>query len=329
MLYSPNGKNPSDQTFDIANGSESLEYPKLPTGVEYIKDSEGKFTPQRIREHLDNFVNSVFSELISEYETTGQKIKIIIPLRGGIQIYWELMKKFRDNGKMNLLSRGNINFVFSAKQGVRPNKIYGIQDDEKEEDGFIYLVDDIYDSGESLELIQKNYPNREIRTRYATTKEGVPYSQEQNGGYEMMVYPFVWITNTFGMDSSFSTFYKKWQLEMDEPIHISKINDFMAELEALERLGVLPIQIGEGLRGYDVFQSWKRDPRNFEMYMDALRRYNYYLQQGKEGEFEDLKALYRVLIENEDKMEDALSHMMTQHINLSMRYMGVSAIQES
>ncbi len=187
---------------------------KLPEGTEFV---EG-INPEQIKNTV-----SIFTERIVEKILNTQKSQeIIIPSQGSLYIYYQIIVRLK-NIDPSVFNR--ITFRFAVKNGYDENQkpIYELTNKDKDlpEDRETFIVDDIYDSGESSNSILRalNKEHSEIQKLgsldvYALSKKQSVPNQRGNtklvdlGEEAMMIYPDKWLMGTFGMNSGLFDFTK-------------------------------------------------------------------------------------------------------------------------
>lgn len=166
------------------------------------------------RETIKELLKQSFSELISEY--SGEII--IFPMDGGFFLYYEFIKYIQQNEVGFDFSK--IQFAVKSENPEGKRKYITSINEKVPEERYI-IVDDIYDSGESEELIREALGSRNVRVRAISTKSSRDSRDKTFSA--AIVFEDKWIMSSLGMNSGM----------------------FDGEIELLERIASIAIYIND------------------------------------------------------------------------------------
>lgn len=280
---------------------ENLIFPRgihKVTQLELIDhQSQSELNRERVDNHVESFISHVTSEVIHDVEEFG-RVKIIIPLRGGIFLYTKLFNSLVNSRKDILLK---VQFVFATKDLIDKEE-YHVDDLSLEEDCPIYLMDDIYDGGGSFRNIATHYgeSSQRIKKRYLSTKMHTSHRINDNGGAPLMILPNEWFATLFGMNSGL--------------LHNIEGTSFTTQdrilLELYERTSSEGLIINNGNTASDLTSTWGR--KDLDLYINLLISSNTLGLNERDA----LRQIYETLILNENKNPEELLRIM-QRIHMS------------
>lgn len=191
------------------------------------------------RETIKQLLKQSFSELISEY--SGEII--IFPMDGGFFLYYEFIKYIQQNEIDFDISK--IHFAVKSENPEGKRKYITSINEKVPQERYI-IVDDIYDSGESEELIREALGSRNVRVRAISTKSSRNSTDKTFS--QAIVFEDKWIMSSLGMNSGM----------------------FDGEIELRERVASIAIYIEDENK----VKGWNND--QIESYIELLKSNSYY-----------------------------------------------------
>lgn len=260
---------PADKRLDYSN-LELLEK-SLPSGLRLARSIEGKIvTPEDINKVANDFADG----LIKEFAQEADPFRVVIPVSGGLFIYFTLLEKLKSNP--DLLKK--IEFVFGI-EFPKGSKSYVLTNSSGKKKK-TYVPDDIWDTGGSFRGVEAALGDTalgKVISRNLSTKEHVLSQMPPNGDLPYHVFRPEWITTCFGMNSGIG--------EKAEPG--ARVYERRHEIAVAERMSNLPVAIIEGKM--DEINNWS--DKEIDEYLDILSHF----QVWQEPVRSQVKAFYQAI----------------------------------